>query len=116
MGDADLTYDFGEIPRFLEQLDAGADLVMGDRMDDLQPGAMPAAPLRRQPDLKWHAQLLVSNRCARRPLRHAGGPPVDAASTCLERNGYGVRQRDGCWGRQEKLDIRQFPIDTIRVR
>src|SRR3954454_11013630 len=41
MGDADLTYDFNEIPRFLEQLDAGADLVMGDRMDNIQPGAMP---------------------------------------------------------------------------
>jgi glycosyltransferase involved in cell wall biosynthesis len=41
MGDADLTYDFNEIPRFVEHLDAGADLVMGDRMDNIQPGAMP---------------------------------------------------------------------------
>ena len=41
MADADLTYDFGEIPRFLEQLEDGADLVMGDRMDGIQPGAMP---------------------------------------------------------------------------
>src|SRR5919204_3187993 len=29
MADADLTYDFGEIPRFLAQLEDGADLVMG---------------------------------------------------------------------------------------
>src|SRR3954451_6848457 len=41
MGDADLTYDFNEIPRFVEHLDAGAQLVMGDRMDRIQPGAMP---------------------------------------------------------------------------
>ncbi|CAB4921579.1 unannotated protein [freshwater metagenome] len=41
MGDADLTYDFSEIPRFVEHLEGGADLVMGDRMDNIQPGAMP---------------------------------------------------------------------------
>jgi glycosyltransferase involved in cell wall biosynthesis len=41
MADADLTYDFGEIPRFIAELDAGAELVMGDRMDNIEPGAMP---------------------------------------------------------------------------
>ncbi len=41
MADADLTYDFGEIPRFVEKLDNGAELVMGDRMKGIQPGAMP---------------------------------------------------------------------------
>jgi glycosyltransferase involved in cell wall biosynthesis len=41
MADADLTYDFGDIPRFVESLDGGADLVMGDRMKGIQPGAMP---------------------------------------------------------------------------
>jgi glycosyltransferase involved in cell wall biosynthesis len=41
MADADLTYDFNEIPRFLAELEAGAELVMGDRMDNIQPGAMP---------------------------------------------------------------------------
>jgi glycosyltransferase involved in cell wall biosynthesis len=41
MADADLTYDFGDIPRFVEELDKGADLVMGDRMKGIQPGAMP---------------------------------------------------------------------------
>ena len=41
MGDADLTYDFNEIPRFVAQLEEGADLVMGDRMDNIHPGAMP---------------------------------------------------------------------------
>jgi glycosyltransferase involved in cell wall biosynthesis len=41
MADADLTYDFGEIPHFVEELEAGAELVMGDRMDNIHPGAMP---------------------------------------------------------------------------
>ena len=41
MGDADLTYDFAEIPRFVSELEGGAQLVMGDRMDGIQPGAMP---------------------------------------------------------------------------
>lgn len=41
MADADLTYDFGEIPRFLTELQAGADLVIGDRMGNIQAGAMP---------------------------------------------------------------------------
>jgi glycosyltransferase involved in cell wall biosynthesis len=41
MADADLTYDFAEIPRFVAQLQGGAELVMGDRMDNILPGAMP---------------------------------------------------------------------------
>ena len=41
MGDADDTYDFTEIPRFLEPLREGADMVIGNRMADIQPGAMP---------------------------------------------------------------------------
>jgi glycosyltransferase involved in cell wall biosynthesis len=42
MGDADASYDFGHIPRFLEKLRAGADLVMGNRFQGgIQPGAMP---------------------------------------------------------------------------
>src|SRR6188472_1657194 len=41
MGDADLTYDFEEIPRFVSELDKGAELVMGDRMKNIHPGAMP---------------------------------------------------------------------------
>jgi glycosyltransferase involved in cell wall biosynthesis len=41
MADADLTYDFDEIPRFVAALDEGAEMVIGDRMDNIQPGAMP---------------------------------------------------------------------------
>src|SRR3954471_4408415 len=41
MLDADLTYDFEDIPGFIDRLHDGAELVMGDRMDNIHPGAMP---------------------------------------------------------------------------
>ncbi len=41
MADADLTYDFAEIPRFVGELQDGADMVIGDRMQNIHPGAMP---------------------------------------------------------------------------
>jgi hypothetical protein len=42
MGDADDSYDFAHLPRFLVQLRAGADLVMGNRFQGgIQPNAMP---------------------------------------------------------------------------
>jgi glycosyltransferase involved in cell wall biosynthesis len=43
MGDADDTYDFGEIDRFLERLEAGAEFVMGTRLPPgtIVPGANP---------------------------------------------------------------------------
>ena len=49
MADADLTYDFGEIPRFLAELDDGADMVVGNRMKNIHPGAMSCSSLDRQP-------------------------------------------------------------------
>jgi hypothetical protein len=41
MADADLTYDFSEIPRFVTELEGGADFVIGNRMKNIHPGAMP---------------------------------------------------------------------------
>jgi glycosyltransferase involved in cell wall biosynthesis len=41
MGDSDCSYDFGHIPRLLEKLRAGNDLVMGNRFrGGIRPGAM----------------------------------------------------------------------------
>ncbi len=46
MGDADASYDFGELPRFIAELRRGADLVQGCRLPAgggrVLPGAMPA--------------------------------------------------------------------------
>nr|WP_318257339.1 glycosyltransferase family 2 protein [Salella cibi] len=43
MGDADTTYDFGDLPRLLEPVQRGdADMCMGSRLDgEIKPGAMP---------------------------------------------------------------------------
>jgi glycosyltransferase involved in cell wall biosynthesis len=42
LGDADGTYDFGEISRFILPLDSEADMVMGGRLNDrMESGAMP---------------------------------------------------------------------------
>ena len=42
MGDADASYDFSEVPNFVEKLRQGSDLVMGNRFQGgIKPGAMP---------------------------------------------------------------------------
>ena len=42
MGDADASYDFSHIPRFLAKLEGGHDLVIGNRFQGgIEPGAMP---------------------------------------------------------------------------
>jgi glycosyltransferase involved in cell wall biosynthesis len=46
MGDADDSYDFTDVPRFVEKLREGFDVVMGNRFrGEIKPGAMP--PLHR---------------------------------------------------------------------
>src|SRR3954453_1418803 len=40
MADADMTYDWNEIPRLVEHLDAGGELLTGDRVDKPPPGEM----------------------------------------------------------------------------
>ena len=41
MADADDSYNFFDLSKFLSSLDAGADLAMGNRFYDIAPGAMP---------------------------------------------------------------------------
>jgi glycosyltransferase involved in cell wall biosynthesis len=64
MGDADASYDFGHIPRFIEALRNGADLVMGNRFrGGIQKGAMP--PLHQyfgNPALTWMGRLFFRSR------------------------------------------------------
>jgi glycosyltransferase involved in cell wall biosynthesis len=65
MADADGSYDFGHIPRFLERLRAGDDLVMGNRfLGGIEPGAMPF--LNRyvgNPMLTGMGRLLFGGQC-----------------------------------------------------
>jgi len=75
MIDADLTYDFAEIPRFVDALDAGAGLVMGNRMSGLNPGAMGLVSRIGNPLLSGFLNLLY-----RTPVRdaHCGMRAVQA--------------------------------------
>ncbi|MBX3444583.1 MAG: glycosyltransferase [Planctomyces sp.] len=63
LGDADGSYDFGEIPRLLDRLRRGEDLVMGCRLPGgggrIEAGAMPALHQHiGNPLLSWAARLL----------------------------------------------------------
>jgi glycosyltransferase involved in cell wall biosynthesis len=112
MGDADLTYDFNEIPRFLAELEDGADMVIGDRMQNIHPGAMPW--LHRyvgNPVLSGFLNFLfrtgVSDaHCGMRALRRATLPQLDLRTTGMEFASEMVIR-----AAKERLDIRQFPIE-----
>ena len=113
MGDADLTYDFDEIPRFVEELDDGADLVMGNRMDNIQPGRdAVAAPLRRQPDpVRLPQRPLPAPACATPTAACARSAATSSrASTCARRAWSSPREMV-IRAAKEQLDIRQFPIE-----
>jgi glycosyltransferase involved in cell wall biosynthesis len=112
MGDADLTYDFDEIPRFLAELQDGADMVIGDRMENIHPGAMPW--LHRyvgNPLLSGFLNLLfrtgVSDaHCGMRALRTDTLPQLALRTTGMEFASEMVIR-----AAKEDLDIRQFPIE-----
>ena len=110
MADADLTYDFNEIPRFVAALEEGAEMVIGDRMDNIQPGRdAVAAPLRRQPDPDGPAEPVLPHRHQRRPLRHARAAPRRAAAPGPAHDRHGVRLRDGHPGLQGEPADRRVP-------
>jgi glycosyltransferase involved in cell wall biosynthesis len=112
MADADLTYDFGEISRFVEELEAGAQLVMGDRMDNIQPGAMPW--LHRyvgNPVLTGILNLLFRTgvgdaHCGMRALRRDVLPMLDLRATGMEFASEMVVRAS-----KQNLVIREVPIE-----
>jgi glycosyltransferase involved in cell wall biosynthesis len=112
MADADLTYDFADIPRFVEQLEDGAQLVMGDRMDNIRPGAMPW--LHRyvgNPILTGVLNLFFRTgvrdaHCGMRGFRRDILPTLDLRTTGMEFASEMVIRAS-----KEHLDIREFPIE-----
>jgi glycosyltransferase involved in cell wall biosynthesis len=112
MADADLTYDFAEIPRFVTELENGADLVFGDRMKNIHPGAMPW--LHRyigNPLLSGFLNLLFHTgiddaHCGMRAVRRAVLPQLDLRTTGMEFASEMVIR-----GAKEKLVMTQFPIE-----
>ena len=112
MADADLTYDWTEIPHFVEKLDDGADLVMGDRMDNIHPGAMPW--LHRyvgNPVLSGILNLFFRTgvrdaHCGMRGFRRSILPTLDLRTTGMEFASEMVIRAS-----KEKLAISQIPIE-----
>src|SRR3712207_551499 len=112
MADADLTYDFSEIPRFVAELDKGAQLVMGDRMDNIHPGAMPW--LHRyvgNPILTGILNVFFKTgvsdaHCGMRGFRRDILPILDLRTTGMEFASEMVIRAS-----KEKLRIAEFPIE-----
>jgi glycosyltransferase involved in cell wall biosynthesis len=112
MADADLTYDFNEIPRFVSELQGGAQLVMGDRMDNIHPGAMPW--LHRyvgNPVLSGVLNLFFRTgirdaHCGMRALRRDVLPVLDLRATGMEFASEMVIR-----AAKENLAISEFPIE-----
>jgi glycosyltransferase involved in cell wall biosynthesis len=112
MADADLTYDFNEIPRFVALLEDGAELVMGDRMSNIQPGAMPwlhryvgNPALTGILNLFFHTGVRDAH-CGMRALRRDVLPRLDLRTTGMEFASEMVIR-----AAKEHLDIRQIPIE-----
>jgi glycosyltransferase involved in cell wall biosynthesis len=110
MIDADLTYDFDEIPRFVEQLEGGAELVMGNRMNGVQPGAM--SPLSRlgNPVLSGFLNILFRTpvgdaHCGMRAIRRDVLPTLALQATGMEFASEMVIR-----AARAHLEIREVPI------
>jgi glycosyltransferase involved in cell wall biosynthesis len=110
MIDADLTYDFEEIPRFVRELDGGAELVMGNRMEAVDPGAM--SPLSRigNPVLSGFLNLLFRTpvrdaHCGMRALRRDVLPVLGLQATGMELASEMVIR-----AARSGLEIRELPI------
>jgi len=112
MADADLTYDFNEIPRFVAALEEGAEMVIGDRMDNIQPGAMPW--LHRyvgNPVLTGLLNLFFRTgvndaHCGMRAVRRDVLGRLDLRTTGMEFASEMVIR-----AAKERLEIAEFPIE-----
>jgi len=110
--DADQTYDFAEIPRFVAQLEDGADMVIGNRMNNILPGAMPW--LHRyigNPILSGFLNLLYRSgihdaHCGMRALKRDALPKLRLRSTGMEFASEMVVRAV-----KEDLSVTEFDID-----
>jgi glycosyltransferase involved in cell wall biosynthesis len=112
MADADLTYDFEEIPSFLAALCDGADMVVGDRMENIHPGAMPwlhryiGNPLlSRFLNLLFHTGVRDAH-CGMRAVRRSRLEVLLLRTTGMEFASEMIVR-----AAKEKLDIREIPIE-----
>jgi hypothetical protein len=112
MADADLTYDFNDIPRFVAALEEGAEMVIGDRMDNIQPGAMPwlhryvGNPLLSGLLNLFFRTGIKDAHCGMRALRRDVLPRLDLRTTGMEFASEMVIRAS-----KENLKIAEFPIE-----
>lgn len=110
MIDADLTYDFEEIPRFIDLLESGSDLVMGNRMSGIQPGAMSFLSRLGNPLLSGFLNVLYKTpvrdaHCGMRAFRREILPALD-----LHSNGMEFASEMVIRAARANLDIQELPI------
>jgi glycosyltransferase involved in cell wall biosynthesis len=110
MVDADLTYDFGEIPSFVRELEAGADVVIGNRMQNIKPGAMPLLSRLGNPLLSGFLNILHRTNihdahCGMRALRRDVVPALNLRTVGMEFASEMVIRAT-----RERLDVREVPI------
>jgi glycosyltransferase involved in cell wall biosynthesis len=111
MLDADLTYDFREIPRFVQELEDGAQLVVGNRMSSIAPGAMPLLSRLGNPLLSGflnalHRTNIRDVHCGMRALRRDVLPALNLRTVGMEFASEMVIRAT-----RERLDVREVPIE-----
>jgi glycosyltransferase involved in cell wall biosynthesis len=115
MVDADLTYDFGEIPAFVRELENGADVVIGNRMQNISPGAMPLLSRLGNPLLSGFLNVLHRTNvhdahCGMRAVRRDVLPSLNLRTVGMEFASEMVIRAT-----REHLDVREVPI-TLHPR
>ncbi len=111
MLDADLTYDFREIPRFVQELEDGAQLVVGNRMSSIAPGAMSLLSRLGNPLLSGFLNVLHRTNirdvhCGMRALRRDVLPALNLRTVGMEFASEMVIRAT-----RERLDVREVPIE-----
>jgi glycosyltransferase involved in cell wall biosynthesis len=111
MGDADLTYDFNDTARFVAELDAGADLVIGNRMASIRPGAMPwlhqyvGNPLMTRLVQRLYGTDIGDVWCGMRAFRREAYDAIGLTSDGME---FALQMI--VRSTQRGLDVREIPI------
>jgi glycosyltransferase involved in cell wall biosynthesis len=111
MVDADLTYDFAEIPSFVDELERGAQVVIGNRMQNIKPGAMPLLSRIGNPLLSGFLNVLHRTNvrdvhCGMRALRRDVLPLLNLRTVGMEFASEMVIRAT-----RERLDVREVPIE-----
>jgi glycosyltransferase involved in cell wall biosynthesis len=115
MVDADLTYDFCEIPEFVRELEDGAQLVVGNRMRGIEPGAMPFLSRLGNPLLSGFLNILHRTNirdahCGMRALRRDVLSILNLRTVGMEFASEMVIRAT-----RERLDVREVSI-TLHPR